>query len=179
MNTRDVLVEAFGRTRGEVAGAMAGLDAEGLAWQPDPEANSIGWLVWHLTRVQDDHVSHLGDRQQAYVTDGWAARLGLDPDPGDLGYGHTPEQVGAVRIESAEVLLAYFDAVAARTDEYLEGVDGAELARVVDTRWDPPVTALVRLVSVIDDCAQHAGQANYVRGMWDRRSSSSSSASAE
>lgn len=39
-----------------------------------------------------------------------------------------------------------------------------ELSRVVDTSWNPPVTVSARLVSIVDDCAQHLGQAAYLRG---------------
>lgn len=169
METRDLLIDAFGRIAQEVHVAAEGLTAEALNWRPDPDANSIAWLVWHLTRVQDDHVSHLAGIDQAYVADGWADRLGLVPDVRDLGYRHTSEQVGAVTVESPRVLLAYFDAVHERTGEYLVTIDAVELDRICDTRWDPPVTVGVRLVSVLNDCFQHAGQARYVRGMSERR----------
>jgi uncharacterized damage-inducible protein DinB len=169
METSELLIDAFGRIREETEAAASGLSAEALAYRPDAGANSIGWLVWHLTRVQDDHVSELAGRPQAYVVDGWAERLGLPADSSDLGYGHSSAQVAAVRFDSPDIVLGYHRSVTARTEEYLTGIDSAELDRVVDTRWDPPVTAGVRLVSVISDCLQHAGQAAYVRGMWDRR----------
>ena len=47
----------------------------------------------------------------------------------------------------------------------MSGLTDADLPRVVDERWDPPVTLGVRLVSVISDCLQHAGQAAFVRGI--------------
>lgn len=168
MDTRDVLADAFGRIKEEVHDAATGLAAAGLNYRPDPDANSVGWLVWHLARVQDDHVAHLAGHGQLYVADGWAERLGLAPEERDLGYGHTSEQVGAVKFDEPTVLLAYYDAVHAMSLEYVATVTGAELDRIVDERWDPPVSAGVRIVSVIDDCMQHTGQALYVRGMFDR-----------
>ena len=169
METSDVLAEAFGRIKGEVHAAASDLTAAGLNYRPDPDANSIGWLVWHLTRVQDDHVAGLAGREQAYVVDGWAERMGLAPDEADLGYGHTSEHVGSVTFDSPETLLAYHDAVHDRSLRYVATIDAAELDRIVDIRWDPPVSAGVRIVSVIDDCMNHAGQANYVRGLFRRR----------
>ncbi len=169
MDTRDILADAFGRVREEAAAAVAGLDAESLAARLDPEANSIGWLVWHLTRVQDDHVADLAHRDQVYVSGGWADRLGLPRNLHDLGYGHTSDQVAAVRPDGPDVLMEYHDEVHARTLEYLETIDAAELDRIIDYRWDPPVSVGVRLVSVISDCLQHAGQANYVRGIVERQ----------
>jgi hypothetical protein len=168
METRELLADAFGRIREEVHVAVAGLTAEQLAYRPDPDANSIGWLIWHLTRVQDDHVAHLAGRDQTWKEGGWPGRFGLEPDRMDLGYGHTSEQVAGIRPDGPGVLLDYHDAVVEKTLEYLDTVDAAELDRIVDTSWDPPVSAGVRLVSVLNDCFQHAGQARYVRGMIER-----------
>lgn len=168
METRDLLADAFDRVVEDVEGAVAGLTGEQLAWRPDPEANSIAWLVWHLTRVHDDHVAELAHCEQAYTELGFADRFGLDLDSSDIGYGHTSEQVAQVRVGGPEILVDYLRAVTARTHEYLATVDATELDRIVDRRWDPPVTAGVRLVSVINDSTQHAGQAAYVRGLLER-----------
>ena len=164
-----MLADAFGRIVEDVGLAVAGLTADELAVRPDPDANSIAWLAWHAARVQDDHVAALADRPQVWTEGVFHARFGLDLDPRDIGYGHTSEQVAAVRPDGPELLLDYLRAVTERTLEYLAGVDATELDRIVDRRWDPPVTAGVRLVSVIDDGMQHAGQARYVRGMIERR----------
>jgi hypothetical protein len=169
MEVREVLAEAVGRIVEDFELAVEGLTAEQLAVRLDPEANSIAWLTWHATRVQDDHVAELAGRAQAWTDDGFHERFGMDLDPRDIGYGHTSEQVAVVRPDGPEILLDYLGAVAERTREYLAGVDAAELDRIVDRSWDPPVTAGVRLVSVIDDSLQHAGQARFVRGMIERR----------
>jgi hypothetical protein len=165
MNVNELLIETYGRLPELVRAAGEGLTAEQLSWAPGPGANSIGWLIWHLTRVQDHHVSELRDDDQEYVTGNWGARFGVKSDPSDTGYGHTPAEVAGVRPESDRALIEYYDAVHARTLGYLGGLSGADLDRVVDERWDPPVTLGVRLVSVYDDDAQHAGQAAYVRGL--------------
>src|SRR5690625_23756 len=131
-------------------------------YRPTAEANSIAWLLWHAARAQDIQIADLAGAPQAW--DRWVGRFGLDLDANDTGYGHTPEQVAKVRAP-AELLVGYYRDVHERTLEYLGRVDAAELNRVVDTGWDPPVTAAVRLVSIIDDCAQHLGQAAYLRGI--------------
>jgi hypothetical protein len=135
-----------------------------------PGANTIAWLVWHLARVQDDHVAELLDTEQVWVTGDWAPQFGLDPDPDNTGYGHTAAEVATVRPERPEVLLDYLGAVDGRTRELLAGLTADDLDRVVDRRWDPPVTLGVRLVSVADDSLQHAGQAAYARGLIARSS---------
>jgi hypothetical protein len=165
MDIAALLLELFGRVQPLAADAVDGLDADQLAWAPSPEANSIAWLVWHLTRVQDHHVAELLGTDQLWVTGDWAGRCGLAPDASNTGYGHGPADVHAVRPEGPEVLLDYLAAVDARTREMLERIDDAALDDVVDRRWDPPVTRGVRLVSIADDCLQHAGQAAFVRGL--------------
>ncbi|GIE93128.1 hypothetical protein Ari01nite_05930 [Paractinoplanes rishiriensis] len=145
--------------------AVHDLTPDQLRWAPAPGANPIGWLVWHLTRVQDDHIADVMGAEQIYLTGDWAPRFGLKPDPADTGYAHSPTQVAAVAPESAQVLEDYYRAVHERTIAFVSGLSPADLDRVVDTAWDPPVTLGVRLVSVIDDDAQHAGQAAYVRGL--------------
>ena len=165
MDAKDILTDAFGRLPELVHGAVHDLTPEQLRWQPADGANPIGWLVWHLTRVQDDHVAEVMGAEQIYLTGDWAPRFGLKADPSDIGYGHTAEQVAAVAPESAQVLEEYFSAVHARTVEYLASLSEEDLDRVVDEQWDPPVTLGVRLGSVVNDDAQHVGQAAYVRGL--------------
>jgi hypothetical protein len=165
VNVSDLLIEAFDRLPALVRSAVDGLTPEQLRWSPAPGANSVGWLVWHLTRVQDHHVAELLDQDQVWVGGNWAGRFGLDADPANTGYAHSAEQVAAVRPDSPKVLIDYYDAVAARTRDLLRDLTPEDLDRVVDDRWDPPVTLGVRLVSVLDDDIQHVGQAAYVRGL--------------
>lgn len=165
MNVSDLLIEAFDRLPDLVRSAVDGLTAEQLRWSPAPGANSVGWLVWHLTRVQDHHVAELLGQDQLWVSGDWAAHFALDADPNNTGYGHSAEQAAAVRPDSSQVLIDYYDAVAVRTRTLLRDLTPDDLDRVVDDRWSPPVTLGVRLVSVVDDDVQHVGQAAYVRGL--------------
>lgn len=168
MKGTEVLADAFGRIQGVVHEVVEGLDAGQLDARVDPGANSITWLVWHLTRIQDDHVADAADWEQVWQAQGWDERFGLALPAGSTGYGHTARQAGAVRVGSGELLLGYFDAVHAQTGRFLRELTAADLDRVVDERWDPPVTLGVRLVSVIGDALQHAGQAAFVRGVLTR-----------
>jgi uncharacterized damage-inducible protein DinB len=164
VTSADLLADAFDRIRGVVGRALDGMTDEQLAEQVGPVANSISWLVWHLTRIQDDHVCDVAGIEQAWIAQGWYERFGLPFAVTDHGYGHTEQQVEQVRVPG-ELLRAYHDAVYARTVEYVKTIRDADLDRVVDTSWDPPVTLGVRLVSVISDDLQHAGQAAYVKGL--------------
>jgi hypothetical protein len=148
-----------------VAQALDGIDLSRATEPPSPGTNTIAWLVWHLGRVQDHHVAELLGADQLWLSGDWAPRFGLSPDPSNTGYGHSVEEVGSVRPESTEVLLEYVDAVYRRTRALLEALTPEDLDRVVDERWDPPVTLGVRLISIADDSLQHCGQVAYVRGL--------------
>ena len=167
----DLLEDAFGRIKELVGSVLEDAGSDLLLWRPDPEANSVGWLVWHLTRVQDHHIVGVAGSPQVWSSGGWADTLGIPHDDEVIGYGMSPEEVGAVRPASATLLSDYHDAVHERTTAYLRTLTEADLDRVVDERWDPPVTLGVRLLSIVGDDLQHAGQASYVAGLFRRRTS--------
>jgi len=169
MDVSGLYDELFSRIHDHVHGILEGLTTDDLLVVPEPGSNPIGWLLWHLTRVQDMHVAELLDRDQVWTESAWANRFGLQPDPHDVGYGHSAEQVARVRPESPEAITDYYAAVEARTHELLARLTPEALDEIVDQRWDPPVTMGVRLVSIVDDDIQHAGQAAYVRGLLGRR----------
>jgi uncharacterized damage-inducible protein DinB len=165
VNVNDLLTEAFDRLPALVRSAVEGLTPEQLGTAPAEGANTVAWLVWHLTRIQDHHLAELTGDDQVWVAGDRAQQFGLKPDPDNNGYGHTTAQVLAVRPESAAVLVDYYQAVHERMLAYLGGLTAGELDRVVDEAWDPPVTLGVRLVSILNDDTQHVGQAAYVRGL--------------
>jgi uncharacterized damage-inducible protein DinB len=169
MTSAEVLADAFSRVRHVVHQAVDGLPPESLAERIEPGANSIAWLVWHLARVQDDHVSEVAGTEQVWSSEGWAGRFGLPFPTSATGYGHGSQEVAAVRVDSAEVLTGYYDAVHEQTTRFVAGVTDGDLGRIVDESWDPPVSLGVRLVSVISDNLQHAGQAAFIRGILLRR----------
>jgi uncharacterized damage-inducible protein DinB len=168
VNAIDLLRDLFDRVKTDVHGAVGGLDEVALTHRVGGGANSIAWLVWHLTRVQDDHVSEVAGREQVWTAQGWVTRFGLPFPASATGYGQSGDEAAAVRVD-ADLLLAYYDAVHEQTMQYLDGIGEDDLDRVVDRRWDPPVTLGVRLVSVADDDIQHAGQAAFVRGVVEHR----------
>jgi len=164
LQVSDILIDAFSRIHEQVRAVLQGLDNEQLTFRADSDANSIAWLVWHLTRIQDDHVSEVAGHEQAWATEGWAERFALELDPLDTGYGHNRAEVAKVRA-GADLLGGYHDAVYRQTERYLKTLSNDAFDRVVDRRWDPPVTLGVRLVSVVGDDLQHVGQAAFVRGL--------------
>ncbi len=164
MNGVEVLTDGFGRLGGLVRRAVSGLSEDQLAERVAPDANTVAWLVWHIARGQDAQVAALAGHEEVWTADGWADRFGLPFADDASGYGQSAEEVGQVRAP-ADLLVGYHDAVAAAAAAYLAGLSDGDLDRVVDTAWDPPVTAGVRLVSILGDALQHAGQAAFVRGI--------------
>ena len=164
MDVDALLQELFGRVRELVPTVVDSLDEAQLVKRPGGTGNPVAWLVWHLARVQDDHVAGVAGTDQVWLAGGWCDRFGLDLTATDIGYGHSAADVAKVHA-SVELLTGYHAAVAARTDEYVASLSAADLDRVVDENWDPPVTLAARLVSVASDTLQHAGQAAYVRGL--------------
>ncbi|WP_329493417.1 mycothiol transferase [Kitasatospora herbaricolor] len=169
MNCAGLLADAFGRIRTAVHDVVEGLDADALELRLDEGANSIAWLVWHLTRIQDDHIADVAGTEQVWTAQGWADRFALPFPARATGYGHTAREVALVRVPSGGLLTGYHDAVHERTLAFVGTLTGAALDRVVDEGWTPPVTLGVRLVSVVSDDLQHIGQAAFVRGALLRR----------
>jgi uncharacterized damage-inducible protein DinB len=177
MTVAGLLTDAFERIQESVADAVEGLDANQLAARLDSDANPVSWLLWHLARVQDDHIAAAFGEQEAWSASSWASRLGLPEQSKGIGYGHTSAQVAATSAaicgmpSPGKLLVEYHTAVHELTLSVISGLTDADLERVVDIRWTPPVTLGVRLVSVINDATQHVGQALYVRGILQRRAS--------
>ncbi len=170
MESQEVLVEALGRIRGLLRMALDGLSADQLAYRPAEEANSIAWLAWHLTRVQDHHLSDLAGREQAWIADGWHARFGKPADPLETGQRYTAAQVATIRPDSPQLLLDYHEAVHQRSVAYVQTLRPADLDRELnEPQYTPLPTVGVRLVSVCSDNLQHAGQIAYLRGLIQAR----------
>ena len=161
---QELLRDSFTRLIEHVDDLTDGLTDELASYRPTPGANTIAWLIWHSARVQDVQVCDVAGTQDVWTTAGWADRFGLDLPRDDTGYGHRPEDVAEVKAP-ADLLAGYYHAVHDMTLKFVTTCSDEDLERVVDRRWNPPVTASARLVSIIDDCAQHLGQAAYLRGI--------------
>jgi hypothetical protein len=166
MEWHDMMTDAYGRVLGILERVLDGLTQEDMAWQPKPDCNSIGWLAWHLTRVQDDHISDLIGEEQLWIKDGWHQKFGRPADRKDIGFGHTPEQVAAFKPPATKTFLDYHRAVMERSQKYFLTLTGKDLDRELNEPWFQPLpTVGVRIISVLGDSMEHAGQAAYVRGL--------------
>ena len=165
-----LIADALGRVNAILHRSLKGAPAAMLCRMPAPHANSMAWLAWHLTRVQDDHISDLAGLPELWTSGGWHARFGMEPGEEETGQGHTFKQVAAFKVKSAKVLLDYQDATFERSKAYLAKVKPKDLDRELDEpQYDPLPTVGVRLVSIVADNTQHAGQVAYLRGFFERK----------
>lgn len=166
MKWRDLLTDGYGRVPEFIKSVLKDLTRDDLNWQPKPDCNSTGWLIWHLTRQQDAQVASLMGEEQLWTKDRWYAMFSRKPEPDDVGFGHTSEQVSAFKSPEAKILLDYNSAVVERSKQYIGSLSEADLGRELDEPWYQPLpTVGVRLISILDDSLLHAGQAAYVRGL--------------
>jgi len=166
MEWQELITDGYGRVLHELERALDGLTTDDLNEQPNPDCNSMGWLTWHLTRVQDDHIADLMGEEQLWIKEGWHAKFDLAPDLKDIGFGHSSEDVAAFKSPEIETLLEYHRAVLERSRRYINTLSPADLDSELNEPWYKPLpTVGVRLISVMSDCLQHAGQVSYVRGL--------------
>jgi len=166
MEWKDLLIDGYGRVPEFLGGVLKGLTQDDLDWQPRHDCNSIGWLVWHLTRQQDAQISSLTGGKQLWVTGKWYSKFGRQAEPDDVGFGHSPKQVSAFKSPESRTLLGYNRAVVDRSKQYINSLSEKDLGRELNEPWFQPLpTVGVRLVSILDDSVLHAGQAAYLRGM--------------
>jgi hypothetical protein len=167
MEAKELTLDALERIRSILHRSLSGLTLDEAHRQPTPDTNSIAWLTWHLTRVQDNGISGLFDQEQAWIGQGWHATFGMAPDPDNEGQGHTPGQVAAFRAPSLQTLLDYHDSVSTRSKAFVHGLAPADFDRELnEPQYQPLPTVGVRLVSILSDNLQHAGQVAYLRGLW-------------
>ncbi len=166
MEWHDLLIDGYGRVPEFLENVLDGLTRDDLDWQPGRDCNSIGWLVWHLTRQQDTQMASLMGETPLWTVNKWYDRFNRPPDPDDIGFGHTPEQVSAFKSPEARTLLDYNRAVVERSKQHIRRLSKTDLDRELDEPWFQPLpTVGVRLISILDDSVLHAGQAAYLRGL--------------
>lgn len=162
---RDVLRDGLDGIPEGVRAVLDGLAPDDLTWRPAPDANSIGWLLWHLLRQQDVQLAEIAGEEPVWGTGGWRERFDLPYADDEMGYGQDPQDVGRFHLVDPDLLIGYADAVADLSRRLVDRLGPEDYDRVVDDSWDPPVTVGVRFYSVLEDAAKHLGQAEYLAGL--------------
>ncbi|MFC2045637.1 DinB family protein [Chloroflexota bacterium] len=166
MECYELLTDGYGRILTALENAVKGLTQDDLNWQSGKDCNSIGWLAWHLTRVQDTSIANMMGDEQLWIKDGWHAKFNRPANTNDTGFGNTPEDVAAFKSPEAQVFIDYNKAVLERTKRYFLTLSTADLDRELnEPQFQPLPTVGVRLISVLADSLQHIGQMGYIRGL--------------
>ena len=165
MESNAIVIDALGRIQNTIRRVLDGMTPDQLYYRPAENSNSTAWVIWHLTRVQDHHISDMGGLEQLWTSDGWHARFGMEADGKNTGTGHTPGDVAKIRPD-AETLQSYYDAVYERTKTVLSSLTPEDMDRELDApQYNPLPTIGVRCASIISDNTQHVGQAAYIKGL--------------
>jgi uncharacterized damage-inducible protein DinB len=165
MNAATALyMETIERSDAVLRRAVEDLSADELRNQPaGPRSNPVGWLVWHMTRTRDSIIASITGAATIWESDGWADRFGMAGEPPRF----VPENVHTFDPKDFETLIGYFDAVAEKTKEAVEGMPEDDMERLVEStipgRPAQPVAS--RLSVIMNDNIQHAGQIAYLRGL--------------
>jgi len=69
-STADLLLDGYQRIAESTRSVLDGLSPSLLTYRIDPSANTIAWLIWHLTRIEDDHLAGAFGTEQVWITDG-------------------------------------------------------------------------------------------------------------
>ena len=166
MNWKDLMTDGFSRVPEFLENVLKGLNQEDLDWMPRADSNSIGWLIWHLTRQQDAQIAYLMGKEQLWTEDGWHARFNRDANLKDIGFGHTPEQVAAFQSPDIPTFLGYLRATVERTIQFLSDLSEEDLDRELnEPQYNPLPKVGVRLISILDDSVQSRACLRSARGM--------------
>ncbi len=168
-----LLRDGFTRVDEGTGALLEAAEPQMLRYRASSNSNPVAWLIWHLSRVQDDHFAFLArgldpeaGTEQCWIANDWVSRFNLPYRRLDTGFGHSSEQVADFGMYDGQHLLGYHRDVHERSMEILGTLREADLGVVIDRRWDPPVTAAARLVSILGETTAHLAQAEFVRGIY-------------
>ena len=163
MEAKEMILKSLEQSQGYLATALDGLTQEEVSWSPGVECNSIAFILWHMTRVEDFFVNRVIRRQtELYEAEGWREKLGIPA--GGTGYHYTVEQLQAWPVPKLEVLRGYTNSVREKTLAFLQSVTAEKLSEVArPDRSSDTIGALLSRAST--EIALHVGQIAYLRGV--------------
>ena len=163
MTLNEFIVDALDKENGFLLDALEGLGPDELAWQPAANANSIGWILWHMVRVEDMWIQFFAQFQtELWETEGWHEKFGLPTR--DNGFGHTAEQVNNFPGVDLAEFLRYRASVRQATLDYLDTLTPKDMEHVPRERR-PEMSLGAMFRQIIGEMYQHVGHIAYLRGL--------------
>ncbi|MBI3744252.1 MAG: DinB family protein [Chloroflexi bacterium] len=167
MEIKDVAMMSYERMWKVTDGALEGLTHEEFARRPNGHSNSIGWIAWHMARVEDRWTNMvLNKGKQLWETHGWAEKIGMPNDPNYSGGGMTPDQVQLFKTPAVQQVKDYWSAVRATTKECYAKLTPSMLDQMVQTPFRRELKVGDVISHVLCELNQHAGQVAYLRGYY-------------
>ena len=163
MTLNEFITDALEKENGFLLEALDGLGQGELSWQPAPDANSIGWILWHMVRVEDMWIQFFAQFQtELWETEGWHEKFGLPTR--DNGFGHTADQVNDFPSLDLDEFLRYRASVRQATLAYLDTLTPEDMERVPRERR-PEMSLGAMFRQIIGEMYQHVGHIAYLRGL--------------
>jgi len=133
-------------------------------WRPACGCNSIGLMLFHVARSEDQFVQvRLQNKPQLWEKDKWFSKLNIAEN--EAGAHYNADQVNAFPVPQFKDLVAYFNAVRQQTLDYLATLNGADFDRkfAMPPFGDMTVAGMFSLI--VGHAAGHIGEMSYVRGI--------------
>ena len=166
MSATETALSALERNWGMVDKALEDVDDAAMRSQPNDQSNSMGWLLWHMTRVVDRFIhTRFQDVPQMWIKDGWHEKFGLDADPNTTGMGWSAEQVADWQVPTKSLLVEYYEAVKTAARDYIKPLSPSDLEREIPFPALPEKAPIGTILGVlVFDNIVHGGQIAYLKG---------------
>ncbi len=143
---------------------LQGLSQEEIAWRPASGCNAIGLILFHMARTEDALIQGLLQKAASvWDAEKWYERVGLSKE--EAGSHYTVEQVNGFKVPELAKILAYYDAVRARTKEKLRSMAVEAFDEKITFPNVGEMTIGAFFAFMIAHTAEHIGEISYLRGM--------------
>ena len=144
--------------------ALDSLTQQEVLWRPASGCNSIGLILFHVARSEDSMMQGiLQGKPEIWKSKKWYEKLNLSVE--EEGGHYTVEQVNAFQVPELSDIMAYYDAVRARTKEYLRGMELEEFDKEVTfPNFGELPTATIFSI-IVAHTSEHIGEISYLRGL--------------
>lgn len=166
MELRDLIKKWLERIQQNTDRAAGDLTPAELKWQPNPEGNPVGFLLYHLARTEDRFVqANIRQTSPIWVSERWYEKLNI-PASDTGGFGYTAEQIAAFNVPPLQDLQAYARAARALSLDVLKEMTDADADRIIKVGGpfgDVPLGTLWSII--LGHNTQHTGEIMYLRGL--------------
>jgi len=161
----DFIRSSLRQLHGSYKDAVSDLSDEQLHWRANERGHTAAFVLWHYYRTEDNIIQFVLQRKPTVWLDrGLDEKFGLHRTA--QGTGMTLEEAQALRLSPKEDFLAYMDAVAKATDEFLAGLDDEALEATTTVK---PLGEMPLKNAIGNMCLTHGfnhlGEIQHLRGL--------------